>query len=544
MFGRCSRLRKVPMEELSAALLSHGGSLESLATYARTDRSALAEELKRLGFSKMGLRKKVEQALVEMASASCRGAATGVTESSAASSSELLCAPGDVRFTSLVIEKGAGAPVDLLPSTSIASEAQKPSAERLQADGSAAFKDGRYAEAVSLYTAAIGSPGADDATVLSNRSAAHLLLGQAEDALDDALKAVQLRPNWGKAHGRHGAALAALDCPEEAIAAYERGLKATPDSMAMRMELSRLSRLLQLFAEARTAAPPPPTPPFAAGLPQGEVSWHGVDRVVDADVLQAQGKMAYEAGDYKEAQQIWTQALRRRPSDVKLLSNRAAAWLAMREFQQGLEDATQAIELDPSYSKALGRMGAALEGLGRPNDALAAFSRALELDPSSKHLQAEVARLTAHAPAPPPVPEAGAVSLSGLALAQECNRLGRPEQAIRELNKLITSKGMLLLRFAVGARCRHRYHHVYRCLKLAASDVALLTVDTLARLSHCPNPLQLTMRSSTASAQLLTRNRTASHLPLKMPPRRATCTGFSTTPISSRGRTPKSSASS
>ena len=54
------------VEELHAALQSHGGSLESLATYARTDRSALAEELKRLGFSKIDLRKKVEQALAEM----------------------------------------------------------------------------------------------------------------------------------------------------------------------------------------------------------------------------------------------------------------------------------------------------------------------------------------------------------------------------------------------------------------------------------------------------------------------------------------------
>ena len=54
------------VEELSAALHSHGGSLESLATYARTDHSALTEELKRLGFSKIDLRKKVEQSLVEM----------------------------------------------------------------------------------------------------------------------------------------------------------------------------------------------------------------------------------------------------------------------------------------------------------------------------------------------------------------------------------------------------------------------------------------------------------------------------------------------
>ena len=54
------------VEELHAALQSHGGSFESLATYARTNRSALTEELKRLGFSKIDLRKKVEQVLAEI----------------------------------------------------------------------------------------------------------------------------------------------------------------------------------------------------------------------------------------------------------------------------------------------------------------------------------------------------------------------------------------------------------------------------------------------------------------------------------------------
>ena len=163
-------------------------------------------------------------------------------------------------------------------------------------------------------------------------------------------------------------------------------------------------------------------------------------RVADADELHAQGTEAYKVGDYEEAQQKWSHALRRRPEDVVLLSNRAAAWLAMGEFQAALDDASRAIELQPKYAKARGRAGAAYAGLGRSAEAVAAYSKALELEPSSAHFQAELARLEAEASVLPPTPGGGHVALSGLALAQECNRLGRPAQAIRELNKLISNK--------------------------------------------------------------------------------------------------------
>ena len=58
-------------------------------------------------------------------------------------------------------------------------------------------------------------------------------------------------------------------------------------------------------------------------------------------------------------------------------------------------------------------------------------------------LLAEMDRLkreaASSASAPPPS-GGDAVALTGLALARECNRLGRPEQAVRELDKLITNK--------------------------------------------------------------------------------------------------------
>ena len=81
----------------------------------------------------------------------------------------------------------------------------------------------------------------DDATLLSNRSAARLLLGQHEAALEDAVAAVRLRPTWGKAYSRQGAALAALERVEEAMAALRAGLERDAEQLA-RADRSSSSR--------------------------------------------------------------------------------------------------------------------------------------------------------------------------------------------------------------------------------------------------------------------------------------------------------------
>jgi len=83
-----------------------------------------------------------------------------------------------------------------------------------------------------------------DAVFFSNRSAARLSAGKAEGALEDGEAAVRLKPTWGKAHSRVGAALHALGDYAAAAGAYEAGLAVEPGSAA----------LAEGLAEARAAA--------------------------------------------------------------------------------------------------------------------------------------------------------------------------------------------------------------------------------------------------------------------------------------------------
>jgi len=88
----------------------------------------------------------------------------------------------------------------------------------------------------------------------SNRSGAHASLAHAVLALDDARRAVALRPDWAKGWSRVGAALHLARDWEGATEAYAHGLRLEPESAALRHALAEAEkqRARQLEAEAES----------------------------------------------------------------------------------------------------------------------------------------------------------------------------------------------------------------------------------------------------------------------------------------------------
>lgn len=102
----------------------------------------------------------------------------------------------------------------------------------------------------------------------SNRSAAYLSKGSAQDALKDALKCVQIAPKWGKGYGRLGAAQYATGNLNGAVDAYTRGLEAEP-SDALRDGLKEAKEALarqQARASASEEAGFPGGNPFGPNM--------------------------------------------------------------------------------------------------------------------------------------------------------------------------------------------------------------------------------------------------------------------------------------
>lgn len=113
------------------------------------------------------------------------------------------------------------------------------SATELKQRGNECFQNGDFRKAVRLYTEAI-KKDPESAALYSNRSVAYLEGGSQMGidtrsmALRDALRAVELKPDWAKAHFRQADALFALERFDEAVDAYDRGLALDADNDDMR----------------------------------------------------------------------------------------------------------------------------------------------------------------------------------------------------------------------------------------------------------------------------------------------------------------------
>ncbi|KAL5206945.1 hypothetical protein ABZP36_031380 [Zizania latifolia] len=127
-------------------------------------------------------------------------------------------------------------------------------ADEAKAKGNAAFSAGRFEEAARHFTDAIAlAPG--NHVLYSNRSAALASVHRYSEALADAEKTVELKPDWAKGYSRLGAAHLGLGDAASAVAAYEKGLALDPSNEGLKAGL----------ADAKKAAAAPPRRPPPAG---------------------------------------------------------------------------------------------------------------------------------------------------------------------------------------------------------------------------------------------------------------------------------------
>jgi len=117
--------------------------------------------------------------------------------------------------------------------------------------------------------------------------------------------------------------------------------------------------------------------------------------------LKALGDAAVKRGDHASAVKAYTDALACGDGEVAtarhvVLSNRAAAHLALRDGAAAVADASRCVELAPLWAKGHFRLGQAREAVGATEDdavtAWRAYARAAELEPSNKDFAAAAER--------------------------------------------------------------------------------------------------------------------------------------------------------
>ncbi len=106
-----------------------------------------------------------------------------------------------------------------------------------------------------------------------------------------------------------------------------------------------------------------------------------------AERLKGYGNSAMQKKKYEKAKNYYTKALEVLPSGPTshvYFSNRAAALLSMRNFNEAVWDAERSLSLKPDYAKAHARLGLAHFLLENYSDAVDSYTLAVQYDPSNK----------------------------------------------------------------------------------------------------------------------------------------------------------------
>ncbi|XP_018048138.1 PREDICTED: tetratricopeptide repeat protein 28 [Atta colombica] len=251
-----------------------------------------------------------------------------------------------------------------------------------------ACQNGDYALAATLYTEALALDPLSH-VLYSNRSAARLKMGLFALALQDAVRATELSPQWPKAYYRQGVALQCLGRHGEALVAFSTGLAHDASN----------HQLLSGLVEASLKSPLRPTlePTFQQlRAMKLDESPFVVISVVGQELLGA-GQYRAAAGVLEAALTIGSCSLKLRGSVFSALSS---AYWALNSLDKAINYMQQDLGVARSLGdtqgecRAHGNLGSAYFSKGSFKEALTAHRYQLVLAMKCKDTQAAASALT------------------------------------------------------------------------------------------------------------------------------------------------------
>jgi len=241
--------------------------------------------------------------------------------------------------------------------------------------GDDAFRSGDYFTAITFYSRFLDEMPTDAdfleaaseaAAVISNRAACLAKVGHYEASLEDARKALELRPNWGRAYGRVGLACSSLGRGEEAVQAYIKAVECEPTPANVSACFDVVRRVRNSDKDAAHA---------------DKEKGNEALRTKELGLAVAHYTLAIavippEDPEAKAREEPDIHALLR----SVLYSNRAGAFCRLKRWPQAVEDARLAVAAKGDFVKARNRLGTALLGCQNVEEAYACFAKALTLE--------------------------------------------------------------------------------------------------------------------------------------------------------------------
>ncbi|XP_023245783.1 tetratricopeptide repeat protein 28 [Copidosoma floridanum] len=256
----------------------------------------------------------------------------------------------------------------------------------------AACQNGDYGLAATLYTEALALDPLSH-VLYSNRSAAYLKMGMFAQALQDAVRATELSPEWPKAYYRQGVALQCLGRYGEALVAFSVGLAREPDNRQL------LSGLVEASLKSPLRVTLEPTFQQLRAMKLDE-SPFVVISVVGQELL----GQASTVGQYRAAAGVLEAALAIGSCSLKLrgsvFSALSSAYWALNSLEKAIRFMQKDLEVARSLGdtsgecRAYGNLGSAYFSQGRYEEALTAHRYQLVLAMKIKDTQATASALS------------------------------------------------------------------------------------------------------------------------------------------------------
>ncbi|KAI5819788.1 glutamine-rich cytoplasmic protein [Pyronema omphalodes] len=166
----------------------------------------------------------------------------------------------------------------------------------------------------------------------------------------------------------------ATQCIADAFKVDPEDQAAVNDALGGQSLLS-IYNVFEQMKGKKAASKPAAAPTPAAGPKQPTDA-----EKAEADALKSKGNAAIQAKDYKAAVDFYSQALKIIPAHPVYLSNRAAAYSSLNDFDNAIKDAELAVDTDPTYSKAWSRLGHARFSKGDHRGAMEAYKAGIDAE--------------------------------------------------------------------------------------------------------------------------------------------------------------------
>jgi protein O-GlcNAc transferase len=280
------------------------------------------------------------------------------------------------------------------------SQRRRASVSELMILGNRRHKQGRYAEAETVFRAILDHDPHNPAALHFLGVIAHQT-GKHEAAVRLIKEAVAVAPNYHQAYNNLGNVYEAMKQPANAAEAYARATELRPDyadalfnlGVAQR-QLGELQKALDAFSAcmrldqqcAETHFEIGKTYQMMGSRLQAQIAYK-IALELDPKHLQARHNLANlqtTLGRVNEALSEYEQILQGHPDNVRVLNSKGVAQRKIGLFEQAIATVSHSDDLDPDNVETLSTLGAAYQTIGDNEKAFECYRRATEIMPDAE----------------------------------------------------------------------------------------------------------------------------------------------------------------